>query len=161
MDKSDELGTWLASLSVHLLTGGGGGVMLAVSRAFANVTSRKGLVIGIIPGKINETITEYELQDGYPNPWIELPIFTHLPESGERGTNQNSRNHINVLTSDVIVVLPGHLGTAAETELAVRYNKPAIAWLEDRKQILGLHPKVPTVKGFGQVKKFVSANLPQ
>lgn len=160
LEQSNELGSWLASLNVHLLTGGGGGVMLAVSRAFASTHNRAGLVIGIIPGQVNETGTEHGLRDGYPNPWIDIPIFTHLPDSGERGMHKTSRNHINVLTSDVIVVLPGQLGTASETELAVRYNKPVIAWLEDRSQIMGLHPGVPTVKRFSQIKKFVSANLP-
>ncbi len=160
LEQSNELGVWLASLNVHLLTGGGGGVMLAVSRAFAGARNRTGLVIGIIPGQVDESGNEYGLRDGYPNPWVDIPIFTHLPDSGAKGVLYSSRNHINVLSSDVMVVLPGQLGTAAETELAVRYNKPIIAWLEDRSQILGLHPKVRSVKRFSQVKKFVSANLP-
>ena len=36
--------------------------------------------------------------------WVELPIRTHLPHSGERGTDVRSRNHINALTADVMIV---------------------------------------------------------
>lgn len=43
------LGQWLAGRGVHLLTGGGGGVMAAVSEAFYQSPDRRGLVIGIIP----------------------------------------------------------------------------------------------------------------
>ena len=39
-----------AGEGVHLLTGGGGGVMSAVSEAFHGVPERRGLVIGVIPG---------------------------------------------------------------------------------------------------------------
>ena len=46
-DQAAPLGRWLATQDVHLLTGG---VMGAVSRAFYEVSGRKGLVIGIIPG---------------------------------------------------------------------------------------------------------------
>ena len=29
--------------------------------------------------------------DGYPNQWVEIPVLTHLPLSGERGTEPMSR----------------------------------------------------------------------
>src|SRR4029450_9485672 len=44
------VGRWLAQQGVHLLTGGGGGVMEAVSEAFAQVPERQGLVLGILKG---------------------------------------------------------------------------------------------------------------
>ncbi len=134
--------------------------MLSVSRAFAGIDGRMGLIIGIIPGRVNEIDGACETTEGYPNPWVELPILTHLPDSGKRGVNMTSRNHINVLSSDVLVILPGQLGTASEAELAVRYNKPAIAWLDDRTQVPGLHPEIPLAKRFKNVKKFVSSHLP-
>ncbi len=158
--RSTKLGMWLATQPVHLLTGGGGGVMLSVSRAFTSASERQGLAIGVIPGRVDESVNEYDSLEGYPNPWIEVPVFTHLPDSGRLGMGPTSRNHINVLSSDVLVILPGQLGTASEAELAVRYNKPTIAWLDERSQILGLHPDVPVAKRFKQVKEFVSSNLP-
>ena len=158
--RSTKLGMWLATQPVHLLTGGGGGVMLSVSRAFTSNSERRGLAIGVIPGRVNEAVNEYESLEGYPNPWIEVPVFTHLPDSGCLGMGPTSRNHINVLSSDVLVILPGQLGTVSEAELAVRYNKPAIAWLDERSQIIGLHPDVPVAKRFKQVREFISSNLP-
>ena len=47
--KAQEIGEWLASEGVHLLTGGGGGLMMAVSRAFYEQPNRRGLVIGVLP----------------------------------------------------------------------------------------------------------------
>ena len=47
---AEPLGEALACMGVHLLTGGGGGVMAAASRAFASVEGRAGLVIGVLPG---------------------------------------------------------------------------------------------------------------
>ena len=70
-DRAQPLGRWLGRQDVHLLTGGGRGVMAAVSEAFHGVPGRRGLVIGILPGEA----TGRPL-DGYPNPWVEIPIRT-------------------------------------------------------------------------------------
>jgi predicted Rossmann-fold nucleotide-binding protein len=59
---------------------------------------------------------------------VELAIYTHLPLSGEQGTDPLSRNHINVLTPHALVVLPGSAGTASEASLALRYGKPVILY---------------------------------
>lgn len=158
-DRSVALGRWLATIDAHLLTGGGRGVMESVSRAFAETTGRKGMVIGVLPGRIVDKVNSCSTPDGYPNRFVEIPIYTHLPHSGIRGKDQLSRNHINVLSSDVIVILPGQAGTAAEAELAVRYNRPAIAWLDDRSQIKNLHPEIPVVEELTQVKEFVIHQL--
>jgi len=64
-----------------------------------------------------------------PNPWVEVPIRTHLPLSGVDGTDPRSRNHINVLTADVVVALPGGDGTRSEVRLALRYGRPVVAFL--------------------------------
>ncbi|MBW2193723.1 MAG: molybdenum cofactor carrier protein, partial [Deltaproteobacteria bacterium] len=97
-DRAGILGQWLAEENVHLLTGGGGGVMEAVSRAFYETPHRKGFVIGILPGTVSDQ--DYQSAPGYPNPWVEIPIYTHLPLSGIRGTDPMSRNHINILSAD-------------------------------------------------------------
>ncbi len=140
--KSEPLGAWLARQGVHLLTGGGGGVMECVSRAFHAVSPRRGLVIGIIPGAVRNG--RYESIPGYPNRWVEVPIFTHLPLSGRRGTDTMSRNHINVLSADVLIALPGAAGTASEVQLALRYGKPVIAFCDRRGDIEGLPQKAIT-----------------
>jgi uncharacterized protein (TIGR00725 family) len=156
-ERASSIGTWLAELGVHLLTGGGGGVMESVSRAYHLVSPRKGIVIGIIPGESGGV--GRRSGGGYPNPWVEVPIFTHLPLRGDRGTEPMSRNHINVLSSDVIVALPGSAGTASEVALALHYGCPLIAYLDDREQIPGLPGEVPVESELEGIKEFVLAAL--
>jgi predicted Rossmann-fold nucleotide-binding protein len=139
-----EIGQLVASLGVDLLTGGGRGVMEAVSRAFFESRPREGLVIGVIPGTVDSldalerrepATIAYRPLDGYPNPWAELAIYTHLPDSGQQGTLRSSRNHINVLSADVIVALPGEAGTESEMWLAVQYGVPTVAYGTHRSAV--------------------------
>lgn len=118
------LGRALARRGVHLLTGGGRGVMRAVSEAFVAVRPRAGLCIGVLPGLEHPAPGGRRTPEGYPNPAVELPIVTHLPYSGARGTDPQSRNHVNVLTAAAVVALPGGPGTRSEVALALRYGTP-------------------------------------
>ena len=154
-ERASQLGRWLAGKGVHLLTGGGGGVMASVSKAFYESEGRRGSVIGIIPCMEDSV----HPRSGYPNPWIEIPIFTHLPLSGTRGTEPLSRNHINILTSDVIVALPGGAGTASEAALAVTYQRPIVAFLTSSAEIPGLPWQVPVQSDFDEVCRFISEAL--
>src|SRR5262245_21494343 len=86
-----EVGRLIAALGYDLLTGAGGGVMEAVSRAFFETTPRRGIVIGVVPGFVAglddvedriATDVGYDLPQGYPNAWVELAIYTHLPDRG-------------------------------------------------------------------------------
>ena len=133
-----EIGKLLAGLGVNLLTGGGLGVMTSVSRAFVQAPRKRGICIGIIP-----CFSESERsrpKDGYPNPYVELPIYTHLPYSGPRGKQDMSRNHINILSSAAVIALPGDHGTATEVDLAVDYGKPVIAY-SPQKHLVEHFPK--------------------
>ena len=107
-DRSRRVGAWIARQGFHLLTGGGDGVMGAVSRAFVEVADRAGLVLAIVPSVTGDA--DHSPVPGYPNPWVEIPIYTHLDRGGPFGDEPTSRNHINVLTSTVVVVLPGGQG---------------------------------------------------
>ncbi len=158
VDKAEPLGRWLAGLGVHLLTGGGPGVMAAASRAFAETPGRAGWVIGIVPGEV--TPQGYRPRAGYPNPWVEIPILTHLPLSGAQGMDPRSRNHINVLSATVVVALPGGSGTASEVGLALRYGRPVVAWLDRPEQIPDLPGDVPVVGSLEDVQRFVQEHLP-
>ena len=114
---SDPVGRWIARRGCHLLTGGGAGVMAAVARSFCAVQPREGLSIGVLP--------RGRPADRYPNPWVEIPVVTHL--SGRGGpASPSSRNSINVLTSSVVLALPGREGTRAEIELAMQYERPLV-----------------------------------
>ena len=67
-----------------------------------------------------------------------------------------SRNHINVLSADAILALPGGSGTASEVELAVRYGKPVIAFVTSSDEILGLRAEVDISDDLDAVLEFVS-----
>jgi uncharacterized protein (TIGR00725 family) len=132
-EKSVPLGRWIARAGCHLLTGAGAGVMAAVSKAFYETRDRRGLSIGIIPGKIEKDA--YQPLPGYPNPWIDIPVFTHLPLSGRDGTAPFSRNHINILSAQLIVALPGSDGTKSEIILALKYRKTVLGFFKNTSEI--------------------------
>lgn len=149
------LGRWLAGEDVHLLTGGGRGVMRSVGRAFSEVRPRAGSVIGVLPG---DPATG-EPPDGYPNEWVEIPIATHLPLSGDRGTDPMSRNHINVLSGDVLIALPGGSGTASEVRLALGYGKPVVAFVGASGEPFDTYPRLVVCQTLACVQRFVRAQL--
>jgi len=153
-ERAEPLGAWLAREGVHLLTGGGAGVMAAVSRAFCAVENRRGLSIGVLPGG-----PDGRAPAGYPNPWIELAIRTHLPLRGPEGGERLSRNHVNVLSADVVVALPGGAGTSSEVALAVRYGRPIVAFAGARDAIPDLPGPVEVCGELAAVCAFVRAAL--
>ena len=155
-DRAARVGRWLATQDVHLLTGGGLGVMESVSRAFHAVPGRKGLVLGILP---RHDMIPNRPRPSYPNRWVEIPVYTHLRLSGARGTEPMSRNHINVLSSDVLIALPGGLGTASEVELALQYERPVIAYVRDRSEISALPEATLIESDFARVQAFVRARI--
>lgn len=127
-DLAHALGRLVAEMGFHLLTGGGRGVMADACRGFVSVESRAGVCLGIIP----QSPDADEPKEGYPNPWVEIPILTHL--AGRMGPDgADSRNAINVLTAWKILVLPGNSGTRAEVRLALRHGKPVLAVLDERR----------------------------
>lgn len=117
----------VAKAGYDLLTGGGPGVMEAVSRAYAAHASR-GLIIGVLPSADLERGAGYRTKAGYPNPYIEMAIYTHLPISGNWGTDSLSRNHIVVLSADAVIALPWGNGTRSEMQLADEYGIPVMAY---------------------------------
>ena len=151
------VGTWIASQGFHLLTGGGEGVMAAVGEAFAAVPDHRGLMIGVLPSA--EDDQRRRAPTGFPNRWVDLAIRTHLPLSGARGTAPLSRNHINVLTADVVIALPGGPGTSSEVLLAVRYARPCVAFVTDRSQIPDLPDEVLCASTLAEMAAFVLAQL--
>jgi uncharacterized protein (TIGR00725 family) len=156
-DLAAPLGRWLASTGSHLLTGGGVGTMEAVSRAFAAVQPRAGLVVGVLPADLPDGIAVP--REGYPNPAVEIAIFTHLPLSGISGTDPRSRNHINILSSDVVIVLPGNEGTESEMTLAVRYRKPVVAFFGDHAVNWQPPEGVSVARTMAEVESFIRGTL--
>lgn len=151
------VGEALADLGVNLLTGGGRGVMTAVSRAFTRRPRTRGICIGIVP--CESDADRATPKAGYPNEFVELAIYTHLPYSGTQGTHDLSRNHINVLSCVAIVALPGEAGTASEIELAIRYGKPVIAYSLDPLLVEYFPRSVRRASNIDEVKDFVRNQL--
>ena len=156
-DLARDIGTLLARLNVNLLTGGGAGVMTSVSRAFTRAPRREGICIGIVPCRSESE--PFIPKDGYPNRYVELAIYTHLPYSGERGRDILSRNHINVLSSVAVVALPGSHGTAAEVSLAVNYQRPAIIYSPDLRLVRDFPEQVPRATALSEIEAFLVSTL--
>jgi uncharacterized protein (TIGR00725 family) len=137
-----EVGRWIGNAGFHLLTGGGAGVMEAVSEGFCSVP-HQGCSIGIIPA--GKPATQY------PNRWIELPIRTHLKGANPRG--HDSRNHININTASAVVAFPGRGGTRAELELTLARTPPCplVVCLANRETIGGLNREAVAALGVNVV----------
>lgn len=144
------LGRWIAEAGFHLLTGGGAGVMASVAEAFVGVSPRAGLSLGVLPSDAGVS------PPGYPNRWVELPIVTHLPARGVDGASRESRNHVNVLTATVLVVLPGGPGTRSEAELALGYGRPAILF-GPAEAFAGFPAALLRASTLDEVARFVTA----
>jgi uncharacterized protein (TIGR00725 family) len=151
------VGKLLAQLGVNVLTGGGRGVMRSVSRAFTQTRRERGICIGVIP-----CFSECERgrpKDGYPNEFVELAIYTHLPHSGERGKEDLSRNHINVLSCSAIIALPGGPGTASEVSLAGEYKKPVIVYSPEAALVKRFPESIPRAMTLESVRQFLASHL--
>jgi uncharacterized protein (TIGR00725 family) len=113
------IGELIAGSKAHLLTGAGQGVMQAAAEGFCRVDGRQGFSIGIVP---YNTKTD-QPKPNYPNPFVEIPIFTHL--------SSEARNLINATTVHLAIVLPGGKGTDQEREAAENERKPIFDVTED------------------------------
>lgn len=95
--------------------------MADASQGFTSVEARPGLCIGILPKEAGSD----EPKPGYPNDWVEIPIYTHLDGKGGPAA-PDSRNHINVRSAWKILALAGGEGTLAELTLAAEAGKPIL-----------------------------------
>jgi len=128
-DYANPVGQLLANRGFNLLTGAGGGVMTAVAKAYTDAETREGVSIGVLPA------VDYKGQkldkEVYPNPYIEVPMITPLSAKAESDAMPFSRNLVNVMTAQALIVLPGAHGTKNEVSLGLMYNKPLIMFGPD------------------------------
>jgi predicted Rossmann-fold nucleotide-binding protein len=138
-DLAQQVGSAIAELGFHLLTGGGDGLMAAVGQAFLNAKRKllkakrpAGNLISILRAKelpqLNKTGKRI-WQANADNGLGEIVIRTHLPLSGNKGSDPLSRNHINALTADLVVILPGGAGTLSELQLAYEYGRDIMIFI--------------------------------
>ena len=149
---SVPLAQWIATQNYHLLTGGGAGVMAAASQAFCQVEKRAGVCLGILP--TDSDGRNFIPCNGYPNPWVELSIISPLSRFQGGDTAQLSRNHICILSSDIVVALPGNKGTKNEVELAILFDKPIILFGAAR-EFADFPPVVEKTTSINRVKEFI------
>ena len=169
---ASQLGTLIAEEGFDLLAGGGGGCMESVARAFVNTERRRGISIGVLPGippgtdwnrEVPENVVGEEIvpPPGYPNPHVELVVQTHLPTSGAGGQEMTSRNHINILSSDVIIAMAGGPGTCNECALARRYKKPLLVFFGEGGTIVNLDLReVQVATNIADVAAWLKSVLP-
>jgi uncharacterized protein (TIGR00725 family) len=91
-----------------VLTGGGPGVMEAAARG---AVEAGGVTLGLLPTA--------EASEGYPNPWIQIPVFTGCG---------SARNNMNALTAELCVAIGGGAGTVSEVALALKAGRDVLAW---------------------------------
>ena len=108
---AEELGREIARAGWVLLNGGrDAGVMAASARG---ARAAGGLVVGILPDR----------DDTDASPDLTIALVTGLGDA---------RNAVNVLSSNVVVALPGGAGTLSEIALAFKARKPLVllGWAE-------------------------------
>lgn len=139
--------------------------MEAVSQAFAEVPDRKGSIIGVLPASgpcdSPEARSAYAPLPGYPNAWIEIAIHTHLPLSGASGKDIVSRNHIIILSADVIVAFPGSEGTRSEIQLALEYGRPLLILNPNHEWDEFKNTQTPTAKNPEEAIQWLAKNIRQ
>lgn len=123
-ELAEPIGRLIADHDYRLLTGAGGGVMTSVARAFCKTEGRQGVSLGIVPTVDYDG--SFVPREEYPNPYIELPIFVPLDKKAVSDSNPYSRNHVNIMTSNALVILPGDHGTRNEVALGIQYKKPMV-----------------------------------
>jgi uncharacterized protein (TIGR00725 family) len=133
------VGAMVARLGAHLLTGGGYGVMEAAAEGFVTVEDRAGWAIGIVPRGMDAPFDEPNRDPQgrrYPNPFVEIAIMTPLRPRERNWHSVAARNHINVLTADIMVALPGDAGTRNELDMAAHYRGEERRRPDERRTVL-------------------------
>jgi uncharacterized protein (TIGR00725 family) len=151
------LGAHLAARGVHLLPGGGTGTMAAVAESYCAAADRQGVSIGILPAAA-DPVLGYAPLPGYPNPWVEVPIVTPLGAFTGGDDNLVTRNHVNILTADAVVALPGSVGTHNEIRLAHRFGK-RIVLFGPKDEFSGYGDTLPWAGDLGDVIAFLDTAL--
>lgn len=100
-----QIGKMIALEGWVLLNGGkASGVMNASARG---ARENGGITVGILPAD----------NDSFVSSYIDIPIITGMGLA---------RNVINILSSDIVIALPGRAGTISEIALALNHGKQVI-----------------------------------
>lgn len=123
------VGALAARLGFAVLTGGHSGVM---ESALEGAKSASGLTIGIL--RTEDSLTA--------NAYVDVVIPTGMGDL---------RNGLTAMASDVMVALPGGLGTLQEASFAADWGRPVIGWRFDWAL-----PGMGVARTFGEVESFLA-----
>ena len=99
------IGAMIAQEGWVLLNGGrGAGIMEASAKG---AKDNGGITVGILPVD----------DPGWASQYIDIPIVTGMGMA---------RNAINILSSDIIIAMPGSAGTISEIAFALKYGKEVV-----------------------------------
>ncbi len=140
-DAARRIGQIIASHGHVLICGGLGGVMEA---ACCGSREAGGITVGILPGEKEEA-----------NTCVDVRIATGMG---------HARNAIIVKSADLVIALPGEMGTLSEMALAMKMKKPVISlssWeicgafqAKDPEEVDQLLDRIdPGQKDLSQIKK--------
>ncbi len=105
-----QIGAMIAQEGYILLNGGrSSGVMEASAKG---AKDNGGITVGVLPVDDTDWASQY----------IDIPIVTGMGMA---------RNVINILSSDLIIALPGKAGTISEIAIALKYNKEIVLFKFD------------------------------
>lgn len=133
-ELAGRLGGLIAKEGWVLLNGGRpAGIMEASARG---AKESGGLTIGVLPGGSSREASAY----------IDIAIVTGMG---------SGRNNINVLTSDVIIALPGKAGTISEIALSLKNGKKVILLNFDTGQIFNEYTDKGYLKSAGSPEEAI------
>lgn len=154
-ELSYPLGRLICDMGYNLLTGAGDGVMTKVAKAFTESQNRPGRCIGIYPVEKNPDISNKQI---YPNPYIEIPIIVPLLPKADHHAMPYSKNLVNIMSSDIVIALPGLYGTKTEVSYAIQIKKPLILFGPEGE--FRDFPQEPTrTKTIEDVEEFIKEKL--
>ena len=64
-----------------------------------------------------------------------------------------------MLSSDIVVAFPGGAGTASEVSLALQYNRPLVAFIEQEGDIPNLSKSVSRMSTLEEIQTFIESFL--
>lgn len=102
-----ELGILVAHVGAHLLTASSYAVNEAAANGFASVDDRCGVCIGNVPRGVDGALGQASSGDGTSIKNVELAIFTTVQDV-QSCAGASWQQKLNLLTSNAILVLPGH-----------------------------------------------------
>jgi predicted Rossmann-fold nucleotide-binding protein len=133
-----DIGMLVARLGSHLLTGSSYAITEAAAEGFVSVKKRRGVCIGTIGRPTTAAFDRPRASADatqYPNRHVELVVYTTLPPQSH-GEDTAERQRVNLISSNVVIALPGSVGTHDELQMAATMDGESAKRPEERRTLL-------------------------